>query len=143
MRKCPSRSKRNARVMGSRHSNLHIGLCIALLLAAPAARAAGASADTPVQMADSTSDLDDWNAIKTSKSADHYRNYPPKHPDGAFADLAKLRIKHLLGRGSQASAREKRAASCNTTSASAAGAVVAVATSRRTCAMIPRNGAPR
>lgn len=93
MRKCPSRSKRNARVMGSRHSNLHIGLCIALFLAAPAAVAAGASADTPVQMADSTSDLDDWNAIKTSKSADDYQNYLTKHPDGAFADLAKLRIK--------------------------------------------------
>ncbi|MES1151370.1 MAG: hypothetical protein ABUL54_05705, partial [Dongia sp.] len=79
--------------MGSRHSNLHIGLCIALFLAAPAAVAAGASADTPVQMADSTSDLDDWNAIKTSKSADDYQNYLTKHPDGAFADLAKLRIK--------------------------------------------------
>jgi lipoprotein NlpI len=79
--------------MGSRPSTPHIGLFIALALMAPSALAADASADTPVQIADSTSDLDDWNAIKTSKSADDYQNYLTKHPDGAFADLAKLRIK--------------------------------------------------
>jgi lipoprotein NlpI len=80
--------------MGSRTSHLHAGLFAAFALMAPTVLIPGASAEPWVQLAQSTSsELDDWNAIKTSKKADDYQNYLNKYPNGAFADLAKLRIK--------------------------------------------------
>jgi lipoprotein NlpI len=80
--------------MGSRISHLNTGLFMAFVLLTPAMLVAGASADPLVQIAQSTgSELGDWNAIKTSKKADDYQAYLNKYPNGAFADLAKLRIK--------------------------------------------------
>jgi tetratricopeptide (TPR) repeat protein len=80
--------------MGSRPSHLHIGLCIAFALMAPALLPAAAAADAGVQLAQSANaELDDWNAIKDSKAAADYENFLKKYPNGAFADLAKLRVK--------------------------------------------------
>jgi lipoprotein NlpI len=84
--------------MGSR-TKLHIGLCVAVILAAPGMLSTGLAADSFVQLAQATgtTELDDWNAIKDSKSAGDYQAYLNKYPSGAFADLAKLRIKQYGG----------------------------------------------
>ncbi len=82
--------------MGSRLSKLHIGFIVGFMLGAPAALPAGAAADPLVQLAqaaDPKAEINDWNAIKDSKSAQDYQNYLDKYPNGNFADLAKLRIK--------------------------------------------------
>jgi lipoprotein NlpI len=82
--------------MGPRIFALHTPICIAVALAGLALVPAAGFADSPVQLAQATSpkfDLEDWNAVKDSKNAADYQTYLTKHPDGAFADLAKLRIK--------------------------------------------------
>src|SRR5689334_20488455 len=92
MTKYRRRSNRNKRAMGSKNTNLHIGLCIAFALAAPEILSIGATADPLVQLAQSD-ELGDWNAIKDSKNAQDYQNYLDKYPNGTFAELAKRRIK--------------------------------------------------
>src|SRR5688572_13373822 len=47
----------------------------------------------PTQTAQGQTELDDWNAIKTSTKAEDYQAYLDKYPNGNFTDLAKLRLK--------------------------------------------------
>jgi lipoprotein NlpI len=82
--------------MGIRITNRRIASIAAIVLAALLPLSGGAFADTRVQLAqaaDPKNELADWNAIKGSKSAADYQGYLDKYPNGAFADLAKLRIK--------------------------------------------------
>ena len=71
--------------------------------AAPAP--APAAAPDPQQV-----ELADWNAVKNSKSAADYEAFLKKHPDGDFAELAKLRIQNLKGAEQPAAAAPASAA---------------------------------
>jgi tetratricopeptide (TPR) repeat protein len=93
--------------MGPRNPASHSRICIAAVLVGLAMAPAAAFADSPVQIAQATSpkfDLEDWNAVKDSKNAADYQTYLSKHPDGAFADLAKLRIKQYTPAAPEAAA---------------------------------------
>ena len=77
-------------------SRLKAGFIVATALLATTMLSAAAGADPMAQLAQATDpkiELNDWNAIKTSKNAEDYQNYLNKYPNGSFADLAKLRIK--------------------------------------------------
>jgi Flp pilus assembly protein TadD len=57
---------------------------------APAPAAVAPAAPDPQQ-----ADIAYWNSIKASKSAEAYRAYLEKYPNGEFVDVAKLRVEQL------------------------------------------------
>jgi uncharacterized caspase-like protein len=59
-------------------------------MAQQASRSAASGADTRA-----TLELELWNSVKGSKSADEYKAYVEKFPNGTFADLARSRIASL------------------------------------------------
>jgi lipoprotein NlpI len=58
--------------------------------AVPAPAAVTPAAPDPQQ-----ADIAFWNSIKASKSADEYRAYLEKYPNGEFVDVARLRVEQL------------------------------------------------
>jgi tetratricopeptide (TPR) repeat protein len=63
------------------------------VLFAPLPAMADPAPPAPPEMTQPGSELTFWNAIKDSEKAEDYRAYLDRYPDGAFADLAKLRMK--------------------------------------------------
>src|SRR3982750_1269636 len=104
---CNDPTRRGIPSMNPKYATVSALVLAALFLNRPAI--ADQPALPPLQIAQGTSELDFWNAIKDSKKADDYKSYLDKYPNGEFVDLAKLRVQQYGAPAEPAAAEPKPA----------------------------------